>query len=182
MARWRFLKTSFAWWFGLIWTVVGVGFLAGGGVGLIAGGAGANAARAEDAANESWWVLPLVFAGVGLLAGGIGFGVLARALVACRRHVQLLRGGLAAIGQVVAVEENLRVRINHRHPHYLRYQFTDALGQTQVGCSQNLPRALEQRYAPGEKVVVLYDPNDPTRHTVDLYGEYAAAREPVEAR
>jgi hypothetical protein len=171
-ARWRYLRTSFWWWFGLIWSFVGTTFAIVGAAALARGGADW---ADSGSGSSSWWTLPLVFACIGLVLGGIGLALVLRTLGACQRHLALLSEGLAAIGAVTAVEENLRVRINNRHPRFLRYQFTDAAGQTHGGRSPYLPRKLEDRFTPGDSLVVLYDPSDPTRNTVDLFGERAAS-------
>ncbi|MFN0059857.1 MAG: DUF3592 domain-containing protein [Planctomycetota bacterium] len=173
MARWRFLKASFTWWFGLIWALVGVVFLVSGLATLAVQG---NAEPAPaGAVSEPWWRLPLIFTSVGFVLGGVGLVLVTKTLAACSRHLGLLRDGFAAVGTVTAVEENLRVRINQRHPRFLRYQFTDAVGQLHSERSSYLPREFEHRFAPGAAIVVLYDPNDPTKNTVDIFGDRAHA-------
>src|SRR5688572_7920971 len=170
-ARWRYLKTSFWWWFGLIGLAVGMAFAASGAAAIASGGDGRTLSGSPD---PPAWALPLVFACIGILLGGVGLALVLRTHAACQRLLALLRTGLAAIGKVVAVEQNLRLRINQRHPRFLRYQFTDAAGQTQGGRSPYLPRELDDRFAPGDALLVLYDPSDPARSSVDLFGEREA--------
>jgi hypothetical protein len=234
--RWRYLRGTFTWWFGLIWAAVGTPFA------VIAAVIALHEARYADEAvpvqatvvekghdtdlersstywlryryldaagaehvgreNVSWevwrryrdgdvlaaeylrgdpassrlaeggasrWLLPLIFGAAGLVFGGTGWFLVARASRRAGRYARLMGEGSPALGKVLAVEVQQSVRINGRHPSYLVYEFTDDLGQKRHGESSYLPRELEERWQPGGAVLVLYDPNDPTRFDVDLF-------------
>jgi hypothetical protein len=55
------------------------------------------------------------------------------------------------------MQENLNVRINHRHPWMIRYTF-QANGQLYEGNVSTLNRP---NYQPGQRVYVLYLPQNP---------------------
>ncbi len=239
MLRWRYLKTSFSWWFGVIWALVGTSFAIGGVCGYASAkafeerSAGADASVVEKGQEElsngdrrywlryrwqdpggverdglagvrwdawqlhregdplpirylpeeperssyadpegvEWWVLPLIFGAVGLVFGGVGWFLALGSWFDSGRIVQLLLEGSVAVGRVSAIEENLNVRINRRHPRLVVYEFKDTSGKSRTARGPNLPRHLEDRWKPGDPITVVYDPADPERSVLDLFDE-----------
>lgn len=235
--RWRYLKMSFAWWFGLIWACVGTVFAISGVIMFFAQrdfenrAVNANATiverghgttskgdshywmrylyrdpdgkehvdradvnwsvwrkysdgdslpirylpenparnRLNDADAESWWVLPLIFGLVGSTFGGVGWILVGRSFIVSGRRAALMRSGMGALGTVRAVEMNMQVKINNRHPYYLSYEFADETGVKHEGRSPNLPRKLNDRWQPGDPVLIVYDPMDASRHEADIF-------------
>jgi hypothetical protein len=123
----------------------------------------------DDPDAEQGWVLPLIFGIFGAVFGGIGWVLLMRAIVRSGSQASLMRHGVGVLGAVTAVEVNYNVRINRRHPCFLRYEFVDDLGQKQEGCSINLPFRLERRWNPGDNILVVHDRLDPSRHDADIF-------------
>lgn len=235
--RWCYLRTSFWWWFGLIWAVVGTPFLV---IGLVVwsqdqhalrGGIATTATiiqkdhdadasdrdgyflrfRYVDAAGEeheveegvprpAWLryrpgqrvaieylenqpaksrlaenvghdagVIKWVFTLLGLAFAGLGWGLLVGSWVGAGRRTRLLCRGVPALGQVTGVERRLNIEINGRHPAYLTFQFTDSQGRVRSGESSLLPRAIENRWQPGDPILVLYEDDNPARNEADVH-------------
>jgi hypothetical protein len=121
----------------------------------------------DDAA--AWWVLPLVFSSVGLVFGGTGWLLVLWTWGKIRARVVLLRTGMSAMATITAVEVNLSVRINGRHPRYLAYEFCDDTGRQHQGRSADLPPRLDNRWQAGDPILVVYDRLDPAKHEADIF-------------
>ena len=105
----------------------------------------------------------------GVIVGTIGFGLVFSAIRQSDRRVELLRSGTKATGTVLSVETMHNVKINRRHPIYLRVAYKDELGRDHQSDSACLPPALDGRWQPGDTVRVVYDPFQPARCEVDIY-------------
>jgi hypothetical protein len=101
----------------------------------------------------------LPFAGLGIVFLAVGGLAFARRYEAAQKTVSVLRHGEAARGQLTAVEENLSVRVNRRHPWTLTYQF-QVNGQSYTGKVSTLSRPAPQ-HQPGQAAYVLYLPGAP---------------------
>lgn len=106
--------------------------------------------------------LPFLGLGVFLLAGG---GLLLYWRYGIKQKVvYVLKHGAATVGQITGVQQNYSVRINHRHPWLIDYQF-DCNGQTypgRVSTLNNPSMALQ----PGKRSYVLYLPAEPAQNAL----------------
>lgn len=122
----------------------------------------------EIESNDAWVLIP-AFAAGGLLFGGIGWVLVIRSFIRSGERARLIQQGIGSLGTVTAVEVNTNVRINGRHPVFLRYAFTDDAGGTHEGRSLDLPRHVQRRWSVGDEILVAHDPIDPTRHDADVF-------------
>ena len=104
------------------------------------------------------------FIGIPFMALALAWLVLGVSLLIWRYNrfqkvVEVLRDGVSAAGEIVDVQENYSVRINHRHPWVIRYQF-QFNGQTYTGEVSTLNPAANEFQA-GNAVCVLYLQADP---------------------
>lgn len=113
------------------------------------------------------WLLPAIFGGLGTVELIVGVTLLQ---LRRRRKLEierLLRDGPRIDAKVVGVEQDRKVRINKKHPWFIR-------------CEATLPGESDARsftsrrfmYDPSDRVAgrtlpVHYDPKDPARHVVD---------------
>jgi hypothetical protein len=165
MLRVRYVTSCFRFWFGSIWAAVGV---------VLATTFGALASKEQLAEGEGSRTAWMLAAGGGLLVGAIGAALVLSALRECGRRIALLRSGTPAAGSVVALEVVENVRINQRNPVFLRVAYKDELGRAHEGASAWLPVALRQRWQPGDPVRVVYDPFDPAKCEIDIFGAHGA--------
>lgn len=159
----RYLKSYFRFWFGLIWAAAGT-LLA-----VIFTAIAVQQEAVEGAANGMTEVGRALGITGGLVVGAIGFGLVFSALRQSDRRVELLRSGTRATGTVVAVELKENIKINRRHPVFLRVAYKDELGRDHQSESAWLPPAMDSRWQPGDPVRVVYDPFEPTRCEVDIF-------------
>jgi len=162
---WRYLKTSFLFWFGLIWTIVGTPFL----LFALWSFAGYPGKEHLPPLNKNAGELPLVFGGVGLVIGGVGLYLLCRGYSSTRKMVELMRSGSTARGEVTTVEINRFVKINGRYPRYFTYRFTAGDGLEREGRSPNLPLSLEDKWSAGDSITIIYDLRDGDNHQPDIF-------------
>lgn len=101
--------------------------------------------------------IPFALIGIVFLAGGAG--LLAWRYQEKRKVVEVLRHGAAVNGSILSVEQNYTVRVNHRHPWVVRYQF-HAAGRAWEGQVSTF-NALDPSLKPGARVCVLHLPADP---------------------
>ncbi len=106
----------------------------------------------------------LPFFGLGLMFLTLGGGGLAWRWNEARQLVAVLRDGTAAEGEIVDVQENLMVRVNHRHPWTITYRFA-ANGRAYQGAVRTLNRP-GPGLQPGQPAVVLYLPAAPDRNAL----------------
>jgi hypothetical protein len=99
----------------------------------------------------------LPFLGVGIVALACGLAGLMWRYRQARKVVSVLKHGEPADGQIVSVEENLLVRVNHRHPWLITYRFRFG-GSDYEGSVSTLKRPDLQ---PGQPICVLYLPDMP---------------------
>jgi hypothetical protein len=106
----------------------------------------------------------LPFMGLGLLFFGGGAAIMRWRYTEMQKRVGVLRRGQAARGQIVSVEENYAVRINHRHPWVITYQFQVG-GRDYAGkvTTLNSPGPGLQ---PGKAAYVLYLPETPEQNAL----------------
>lgn len=123
--------------------------------------------RLQAELDQQW--MALLFSGLGAGFGGIGWVLVGVAVIQAHRYSTLLTRGRQVTGQVVSVETDYRVRINHRHPRYVTYRFWGWDGCEQTGRSSFLPRTLEDRWQRGDTLPVYVDPDHPDRHAVDIW-------------
>ena len=110
-------------------------------------------------ATTSQRLLVLIFGALGLLFSAVGAPLLAAGLGRGRRQLAALERGQAAEGEVVAVEQDLSVRINYSHPWRVDYTFP-ALGAQVRGSIQSYSWANSERRT-GDRVWVVYLDTDP---------------------
>jgi hypothetical protein len=120
----------------------------------------------EDGASSVGTTLGIV---AGVVVGAIGWALVISALRASGRRVALLRTGTRATGTVLSIETVPNVKVNRRHPVYLRVAYKDELGRAHRSDSDWLPPALDGRWQPGDPVRVVYDPFEPARCEVDIF-------------
>jgi hypothetical protein len=104
------------------------------------------------------------FVGIPFLALGFAWLMLGVSLAVWRYNrmlkvVEVLRDGVSATGRIIEVQENYSVRVNHRHPWVIRYQF-QINGQTYSGEVSTLNLAGRD-FQTGYDVRVLYLPVEP---------------------
>jgi hypothetical protein len=127
--------------------------------------------RLDGDHRELPWILPLVFGGFGLIFAPVGWYLAVRGFRNTLRSLELLRSGSVAKGEVTDIQVDLNVRINRRHPCYLRYRFkAPEDGAVHEGRSPNLPFKLQGRWKIGDDIAVVYDPMDPSRNEADVFG------------
>ena len=101
--------------------------------------------------------IPFLLFGLAFLVGG---GVVFyKRYQAFEKIMRVLREGVAAVGEIVSVEENYNVQINHRNPWKIAYRF-EVNGQEYTGkvSTLNPPEAALQ---PEKPVSVLYLVSEP---------------------
>lgn len=101
--------------------------------------------------------IPFVIIGIPIFL--VGAGLLYWRYQEKQKLVNVLRHGQAVIGEVTGLEENPMVRVNHRHPWVIAYQFR-ANGQVYSGSVTTLNNPTA-RLQPGCPSYVLFDPNAP---------------------
>jgi hypothetical protein len=127
-----------------------------------------NNRPAKDAASAAW--APIVLAGFGGLFAVIGLALLGYALARATRRVRIVRDGVPALGVVDELEiDESAGKVNGVPFYRLTYTFTDEDGKTNEGHSAALPRALQDRWQPGDPILILYDRANPTRNEADIF-------------
>lgn len=104
------------------------------------------------------------FAGLGALFffGGIALGVVR--YQEKQKIIEVLRNGLAVMGEITQVEQNMNVRVNNRNPWKIKYVF-DLAGSIYQGAvtTLNTPGIGLQ---PGRKANVLYLKESPKHNSL----------------
>lgn len=124
----------------------------------------------DSAAIDSWtsrWLLPTIFGGIGSVHGTVGLVGLLTLLRRKREIARLLREGQRVDAEVLRADQDMRIRVNRKHPYILRLQATLP--------GESAPRSFTSRrfwYDPiphlaRRTLPVFYDPRDPGRHVVD---------------
>jgi hypothetical protein len=127
-------------------------------------------ARLSREANPKWWVGGLVMCGIAAPFFLTGWFLVGRALWKSSRRIRLLKTGLPVMGEVVRLLADHKTRIRGRHPCSVSYRFTHPGGKVLEGQSEYIPHRMENRFAPGTPILVVYDPKDFERHEPDIYG------------
>ena len=101
--------------------------------------------------------IPFLLLGLAFLIGG---GVIFyKRYQAFEKIMLVLREGVAAVGEIVSVEENYNVEVNHRNPWNIAYRFqVNGQEYTDKVSTLNRPGAALQ---PEKPVSVLYLANEP---------------------
>jgi hypothetical protein len=162
---WRYLRTSFLFWFGLIWAFVGTPFL----LFALWSFAGYPGKEYLPPLNENAGELTLIFAVVGLIFGGLGWYFVYRGYSSTRKMVELMRSGSTARGEVTGVEINRFVKINGRYPRYFTYRFTASDQLEREGRSPNPPLSLEDKWSAGDSITIIYDLRNGDNHQPDIF-------------
>lgn len=113
-------------------------------------------------------VIGVSFLLFGALVFIIGGGLLYIRYQEKQKVIHVLKYGQSVRGEVTGVEENLMVRINHRHPWIINYQFR-ANGQVYSGSASTFrdpSGSVLARLQPGRPTYVLYDPEAPERNAL----------------
>ncbi len=106
----------------------------------------------------------LPFAGLGVLMLAAGGGLVAWRSREAQRTVEVLKTGEAVLGQMVAVYQNLNVRVNGRHPWTAEYRYV-VDGRPYEGKVVTLVQP-DPRQQAGKEVYVLYQPGRPEQSTI----------------
>jgi hypothetical protein len=104
------------------------------------------------------------FLGIGLLFLGGGGYVLYWRYQEASKGMNILRNGEAVVGQITGAELNYSVQVNGRNPLRIGYQFRVA-GQEYQNTVSTLNH-LNQQFAPGQPVCVLYLPTAPAYNSI----------------
>jgi hypothetical protein len=144
-------------------TILGVVFL-GTGAAMTILGTVSQVAGAPSASSSVLWGVGVVFLIVGGIAGGVGIvmGMRRRRLLRLR---ELLRTyGYSTDATIVHVSQNIRVRVNRRHPWLILYQYKVS-GVAYNG--QETMFEMPTQYIVGATVAIRYDPNDPAQSALE---------------
>ena len=126
----------------------------------------ATSRRAGTEAHAEWGLF--ILGGIGGLFAFVGISLMAIAFLASAKRTRPVRFGSPALGVVGEVVENdsaLKVAGTYR----LTYQFTDEDGTIWEGHGPPQPWSLAARWDPGDTILVLYNPRDPTRNEPDIW-------------
>lgn len=135
------LKRDFWGFFGAIWLLAGVMMLI---IGIVI----------------AWRDGDFMLAAGGLILTAIGGRLVTTAMGRLRTEERLLREGLSAEAEVVAVEETT-VRFNRQRQWVIRYRYTDRMGEGHEGRSGYLDPEEAAAWNPGDHGVVRFDPRRP---------------------
>ena len=135
------LKRDFWGFFGAIWLLGGVMLLI---IGI----------------PIAWRSGDFIMAAGGLILTAIGGRLVTTALGRLRTEERLLREGLSAEAEVVAVEEST-VRFNRQRQWVIRYRYTDRMDEAHEGHSGYLDPEEAAAWNPGDRGVVRFDPRRP---------------------
>jgi hypothetical protein len=135
------LKRDFWGFFGAIWLLGGVMMLV---IGI----------------PIAWRSRDFTMAAGGLILTAIGGRLVTTALRRLRTEERLLREGLSAEAEVIAVEETT-VRFNRQPQWVIRYRYTDRMGEAHEGRSGYLDPEEAAAWSPGDRGVVRFDPRRP---------------------
>lgn len=143
-------NTGFWYFFGGIWLVVGLLFLAASlGVNLFAD----PAMGAEDAP-------PWLFALAGIVMSAAGAAIIHFARTAAARDRRLMESGILINATVTDVQRS-RIDINRQTRWHVAYRYEYTRGRTFEGRSRALPASEVQGYRPGDEVKIKVDPQNP---------------------
>ena len=104
------------------------------------------------------------FAGMGILFLGSGGPLLVWRFQLAQKTVEVLRNGVAVLGEISNVYQNFQVQVNGRYPWTVEYR-CNVNGQAYQGKVTTLSQPdLSQQ--PGKAVYVLYLKDDPAQNTI----------------
>lgn len=109
-------------------------------------------------------IVGLPFLGLGLLLLAASAGVLSWRYQLCQKKVQVLKWGAVTQGRITSVSENPAVRVNHRHPWTIDYEYA-VLNQAFTGQVSTF-NSLTSRLQPGKRAYVLYLENEPAQSSL----------------
>jgi Protein of unknown function (DUF3592) len=140
----------------LVFSILGLAFLGG--------GAGVALVRLATW-GEPQWVVSVAFLSLGAVFAAVGLALGWRRIASLRRRDSLRKHGRPATGTIVSAEPNASVRVNRRHPWFVRYEYNvEGVSYQGTESTFDLPRKLE----PGAQIGIRYDGEDPRRNTLDL--------------
>ena len=102
----------------------------------------------------------LPFVVLGAAVGAVGLGLWAWRRSELKARERLREHGLHCDGVILDVVQNMRVRVNRRHPWVVRYSY-QAAGTEYEG--EETVMDLPEAFKAGSRVAVVYDPADPSR-------------------
>lgn len=97
---------------------------------------------------------------VGVVLTAIGGRLVGSATRRLATEERLLREGLSAEAEVIAIDET-NVKFNRHRQWVIRYRFTDRMGETHEGRSGYLDPEEAAAWNPGDRGVVRFDPRRP---------------------
>ncbi|HPH96420.1 MAG TPA: hypothetical protein PKW33_11585 [Anaerolineaceae bacterium] len=106
----------------------------------------------------------LPFAGIGVLLLGISVPLLVWRYQNARQRCDLMRDGVAVLGEIVQVSESIHIRVNHRFPWQINYRFQyEGVWREGHITTLTTPRDFQQA---GDPVYVIVRPDNPDHHTL----------------
>lgn len=117
--------------------------------------------------TEAWMVGPVHML-LGCVFSGIGIGFLAVLARRRRRAKKLLEGGRYLWGEITALEPDIRIRINNRHPYRVLVRSTDASGRTANRFSASTMALRGREDLVGRYVKVYIGENPDKDYHVDI--------------
>jgi Protein of unknown function (DUF3592) len=124
--------------------------------------------RLSRGLDQPWWVTPFLFGLLAVVFGGLGWAFIAVVVRRAFKETSLLRRGSITEGQIASLDLDYNLTINGRHPQFFHYHYM-ADGHQYHGRSPNLPLRLTGKWGAGDKIVVVYDPRDPSQSEPDIY-------------
>jgi len=106
----------------------------------------------------------LPFAGLGFIFLVVGGALFFWRYENARQMISILRDGQAALGEITHVAQNYHLRVNHRYPWVIQYQFKVHSKKYNGKLSTLSQPDLSQQ--PGKAVYVLYQQNAPEKNTL----------------
>lgn len=126
--------------------------------------------RLVIAEGSAWWTDPAILMGVGGIFGLVGYVLFGIGIGRTRRQIYLLLNGMPIMAEVTGIHPNLSVGVNGRHPKFLTYRFTAPDGAAIEGRTIDLPRKIEDKWSPGDTILVAYDRLNPQENAADILG------------
>jgi hypothetical protein len=116
---------------------------------------------------QKWGYILALAGGSALIIGVLVFGIGGWFWVG--RKARLVRHGEPLLGVVTDHLSRTWGSRNQQPSYRLRFTFTDAIGVERSGTSAWLDRGQEVRWAIGENILVLQEPNNPERFEADIF-------------
>jgi hypothetical protein len=132
--------------------------------------------RLDIGGHSSPWLGVMITLGIGLLLLGLSLLATVSAWRDVAPRIRLIRNGIPAVGRVthvVAKDPPMVVKGQQPRMNYvLQFRFSTPDGQEFAG--ESVPLSDRQlRWQPGEPILILYHPANPSVHEPDLFGTRA---------